>query len=112
RYLAQPLRHPLQPARTVTAETPDIKVRGASRHNLENVDARFPIGRLSVVTGVSGSGKSTLAREVLLENIARAVAHGDADFSNWQGCADIAGWQAIERVLEVDQTPIGKTPRS
>jgi excinuclease ABC subunit A len=63
-----------------------------------------------VVTGVSGSGKSTLAREVLLDNLLQAVAKGKAPA--WNGCTGIVGWEALDRVLEVDQTPIGKTPRS
>ncbi len=63
-----------------------------------------------MVTGVSGSGKSTLAREVLLDNLSRVVSAGKAE--QWIGCARIEGWEAIDRVLEVDQTPIGKTPRS
>jgi len=110
RYLAKPLTHPLQGRRAVEADTPMIAIRGARLHNLRSVDARIPVGRLSVVTGVSGSGKSTLAREVLLDNLMQAVSMGKAPA--WAGCEEITGWQAIDRVLEVDQTPIGKTPRS
>ncbi|HUH58990.1 MAG TPA: excinuclease ABC subunit UvrA [Candidimonas sp.] len=110
RYLKTPLKHPLQPRRPVGADTPMLQVHSAHLHNLHNVTARLPIGRLSVVTGVSGSGKSTLARDVLLDNVAQAVAkrHPPA----WHGCVNITGWEHIDRVLEVDQTPIGKTPRS
>ncbi|NGR09161.1 excinuclease ABC subunit UvrA [bacterium SGD-2] len=110
RYLREPLAHPLHARRPVTADTALVQVHGARLHNLHDVDARIPVGRLSVVTGVSGSGKSTLAREVLLENVARAV--GDGAAPAWTGCTRISGWEAIDRVLEVDQTPIGKTPRS
>ncbi|MBS0401646.1 MAG: excinuclease ABC subunit A, partial [Proteobacteria bacterium] len=98
-------------------------------HNLQDVDAAVPLGRLVAVTGVSGSGKSTLARDVLLANVQRFVrpdskakpaARADASSANsYQinshgliGCAAIEGFGAIDRVLEVDQTPIGKTPRS
>lgn len=110
KYLRHPLVHPLQPRRPIDADTPKLTIRGAHLHNLHNVDVQIPIGRLSVVTGVSGSGKSTLAREVLLDNLARAVSsRGEA---TWQGCVGIDGWESIDRVLEVDQTPIGKTPRS
>lgn len=110
RYLAKPLQHPLQGRRPVEADTPMIEIKGARLHNLRSVDAKIPVGRLSVVTGVSGSGKSTLAREVLLDNLMQAVSQGKAP--GWAGCDSIKGWEAIDRVLEVDQTPIGKTPRS
>ncbi len=109
-YLRHPLAHPQDPRRTVTGDTPVIAIQGATLHNLRQVDARIPIGHLTVVTGVSGSGKSTLAREVLLENLSVAVAGGGEP--RWRGCSSIEGWRAIDRVLEVDQTPIGKTPRS
>ncbi|MGE4370611.1 MAG: excinuclease ABC subunit A, partial [Burkholderiaceae bacterium] len=111
RYLRTPLTHPLQARRPVTDDVPALQIVGASRHNLNNVDARIPVGRLTVVTGVSGSGKSTLAREVLLDNLARVVSERNPA-PHWHGCTAISGWEAIDRVLEVDQTPIGKTPRS
>ncbi|MGE5096483.1 MAG: excinuclease ABC subunit UvrA [Betaproteobacteria bacterium] len=115
-FLREPLRHPLQPRRAVGKPVPSIDVRGATLHNLKNVDVQFPLGRLSIVTGVSGSGKSTLARDVLHENLHQLVAaardgrNGKAE--KLIGCKDIRGWEAVTRVLEVDQTPIGKTPRS
>jgi len=115
RYLARPLAHPMQPRRTVTPDTPMLRIRGARRHNLRGLDAAIPIGRLTVVTGVSGSGKSTLARDVLLDNLHRVMAQTPAQKTAplWRGCDAIDGWQNhIDRVLEVDQTPIGKTPRS
>ena len=110
KYLKQPLQHPLQPRRPVDPDTPMLGIRGAHLHNLHNVDAQIPVGRLTVVTGVSGSGKSTLARDVLLDNLSRVV--GQRAAPAWQGCVDITGWEQLDRVLEVDQTPIGKTPRS
>jgi excinuclease ABC subunit A len=115
RYLKSPLRHPATAQRPVRKDTPRLRLRGAKLHNLRNADAEIPLGRLTVVTGVSGSGKSTLARDVLLANLQRAV---DADprrkkFAGpWSGCAGIDGHELVDRVLEVDQTPIGKTPRS
>ncbi|WP_323011673.1 excinuclease ABC subunit UvrA [Castellaniella sp.] len=110
RYLRQPLAHPMQPRRPVDKQTPAIDIVDASLHNLRHARARIPLARLSVVTGVSGSGKSTLARDVLLDNLSRRI--GSRLSTPWQGCHDIRGWEAIDRVLEVDQTPIGKTPRS
>src|SRR5438128_2333849 len=116
RFLANPLRHPLHPPRPTGKGAPSIEIAGATLHNLKNIDVRVPLARLSVITGVSGSGKSTLARDVLYVNLLRAVSEerglrrrNDAPLS---GCSGIRGWETIGRVLEVDQTPIGKTPRS
>jgi excinuclease ABC subunit A len=110
RFLAKPLRHPLQPRRPIEDEAPALVVRGATLHNLSSLDVRVPLHRLVAVTGVSGSGKSTLARDVLLASVAALVSsRGSAAVT---GCRAVEGWQAVDRVLEVDQTPIGKTPRS
>ena len=110
RFLLNPLQHPLHPRRPVERDTPAIRLAGATRHNLRNASARFPLNRLTVVTGVSGSGKSTFTREVLLSNLERIV--GTRTPAAVEHCTSIEGWQGITRVLEVDQTPIGKTPRS
>jgi excinuclease ABC subunit A len=118
RCLAAPLQHSRSRRRIVERDTPMIDISGAALHNLRTVDARIPLGRLTVVTGVSGSGKSSLARDVLLGNLKRLLAGshsgGRAQKSPvaLEGCDAITGWQRISRVLEVDQTPIGKTPRS
>jgi len=87
-------------------------VREAALHNLQRVTARVPLGRLTVITGVSGSGKSTLARDVLHANLARLVNNKSKSSIKTIGCKSVSGWEAVGRVLEVDQTPIGKTPRS
>jgi excinuclease ABC subunit A len=116
--LAHPLQHPMRPRRNVETTEPALQVRSAHKHNLRNVDAAIPLHRLVCLTGVSGSGKSTLARDVLLRNVQNALAHKahkGHDGSGgllWQGCSGLEGWNLIDRVLEVDQTPIGKTPRS
>jgi len=114
KFLREPLKHPVQPRRPVNRKTPSIEVAGANLHNLQDVTVRFPLGRLTVLTGVSGSGKSTLARDVLRENLERLVgAARDRKASpSVFGCKSISGWEGVSRVLEVDQTPIGKTPRS
>ena len=129
RYLRDAIRHPLQARRLVPAPDPKaehngewLTVHGADLHNLQDVTATLPLHRLVVVTGVSGSGKSTLARDVLLANVQAVViqrmtkAGRDADAAGkrpaWTGCSSVDGYEVIDRVLEVDQTPIGKTPRS
>jgi excinuclease ABC subunit A len=87
-----------------------MTVIGAKLHNLQGMPVRVPLQRLVAVTGVSGSGKSTLARDVLLASVAELVSsRGKASPT---GCEAVEGWHSVDRVLEVDQTPIGKTPRS
>ena len=108
RLLARPPLHPLQPRRAVGAATPRLALRGASLHNLERLDVALPLARLVAVTGVSGSGKSTLARDVLLAAVQAALAGRRLP----AGLEALDGVAGIDRVLEVDQTPIGKTPRS
>jgi excinuclease ABC subunit A len=110
RYLLHAIHHPQQARRALDGETAFLTVRGASLHNLTQFDVRVPLKRLVAVTGVSGSGKSTLARDVLLANVQAVV--GKKTAPEWTGCTGVEGWQTIDRVLEVDQTPIGKTPRS
>ena len=113
KFLAHPLRHPLHAGRPVTKALPAIRIEGASLHNLKDIDVRLPLGRLVVVTGVSGSGKSTLARDVLYRNLAEAVSARDKGKSApLSGCSALRGSAQVGRVLEVDQAPIGKTPRS
>ncbi|MFZ1867607.1 MAG: excinuclease ABC subunit UvrA, partial [Steroidobacteraceae bacterium] len=125
RFLRQPLRHPAQPYRPVLARTPHLKLERVSMHNVKGAEVRIPLGRLVVITGVSGSGKSTVARDVLYANLRRLL--GDVGRGNGNGtrprrrrasgpqligCAGMQGLEQVDRVLEVDQTPIGKTPRS
>jgi excinuclease ABC subunit A len=130
RYLLHAIRHPLGARREIIPSTSKenseapawLTVHNAKLHNLADVTALVPLKRLVAITGVSGSGKSTLARDVLLSNVAMAVgkrstkAGRDAlaagEVLPWTGCSHISGFEAIDRVLEVDQTPIGKTPRS
>ncbi len=120
RYLLHAMKHPLQPRRGTPPAM--LHLRGADLHNLQSVNVDVPLQRLVAVTGVSGSGKSTLARDVLLHNVQLAVqqrstkAGREADDRGerpaWTGCTVLTGYEVVDRVLEVDQTPIGKTPRS
>ena len=93
--------------------TPDpkrmLRVTGATANNLKNVTAEFPLGLMTCVTGVSGSGKSTLVNDTLFRGVATSLNHasaGDAHFDR------IEGLEYIDRVIEIDQSPIGRTPRS
>ena len=110
RSLAQPLQHPLMPRRGFGPGDPALEIDGAFLHNLKDLDATIPLGRLVSITGVSGSGKSTLLRHVLHDNLKQLLARKKP--GRLTGCRDIRGSASLQRVLEVDQTPIGKTPRS
>jgi len=118
RCLANPYLHSRSHRRAIGRDTPYIHIKGATLHNLAKVDARIPMARLSVITGVSGSGKSSLARDVLLGNLERLLRRptkaqrAQKREVAIKGCETITGWDSLSRVLEVDQTPIGKTPRS
>jgi excinuclease ABC subunit A len=86
-----------------------LTIRGAKAHNLKNIDVKIPLSMWSCITGISGSGKSTLVREVLYKGVKLLLGQ----FAGRPGAhKEIAGWKSIERIVEVDQTPIGKTPRS
>ncbi|MDE2273851.1 MAG: excinuclease ABC subunit A, partial [Gammaproteobacteria bacterium] len=110
-YLLHPLRHDADAHRAVRRGDPALRIRGADLHNLKQLDVTIPVGRFTCVTGVSGSGKSTLVREVLHDNV-RALLAARSRKPKLRGCRAIEGAAALGRVLEVDQTPIGKTPRS
>jgi excinuclease ABC subunit A len=80
-----------------------LEVTGASLHNLKQIDVKFPLGLFTIVTGVSGSGKSTLVMDVLSESLRQAIP---------VGCEKISGLKEIDKLIRVDQSPIGRSPRS
>ena len=86
-----------------------IEVKGATQNNLKNINVKFPLGQFICVTGVSGSGKSTLVNEILYKTIAR-----DLNGSNEKPgkCKEVKGIQNIDKIINIDQSPIGRTPRS
>jgi excinuclease ABC subunit A len=86
-----------------------VSVIGANKHNLKNVTARIPLGLMTCVTGVSGSGKSTLVLEVLFHSLAQLLYHKKPKID---GCKDLQGVLALDKVIDIDQSPIGRTPRS
>jgi len=122
KYLLHAMKHPLQVRRLMSGDLQWLELKGANLHNLQNVNVEIPLQRLVAVTGVSGSGKSTLARDVLLANVHSHVSQRSTKagrdeqaagkFPTLTGCTELKGFEAVDRVLEVDQTPIGKTPRS
>lgn len=111
KLLDHPLKHPLYPPRGKAAE--NLKITKADLHNLKNVSVSIPLRQLVCVTGVSGSGKSTLIRNVVHDNLRVLNAQKrNRKLGTLIGCESITGWESITRLLEVDQTPIGKTSRS
>ncbi len=86
-----------------------VTVVGARKHNLKDITARIPLGLLTCVAGVSGSGKSTLVLEVLFHSLSQLLYHKKPKID---GCKELLGVEALDKVIDIDQSPIGRTPRS
>jgi excinuclease ABC subunit A len=108
-YLSGRRQIPVPLLRTPPAAGNEIRIRSASGHNLKNLDVDLPLGLLTCVTGVSGSGKSTLIIDTLLPH---AMSHLHGSLKPSALSAHIEGLENIDRVIDIDQSPIGRTPRS
>ena len=99
------------PARKKAGEYGWLEFRGARARNLKGIDARIPLGLLVTVTGISGAGKSTLVNEIVYKGLGRALgrSYGGGKDGNFDS---MSGYEKVQRVLEVDHNPIGRTPRS
>ncbi|MDD3371613.1 MAG: excinuclease ABC subunit UvrA, partial [Alphaproteobacteria bacterium] len=108
-YLTGVKSIPVPEERRMAREGKWLEVIGASGNNLKNVDAKFPLGTFTAVTGVSGGGKSTLVIETLYKALARSL-NGARDIPAPH--KDIKGYRFIDKIVDIDQSPIGRTPRS
>ena len=107
-YLSGKLRIPV-PEKRRKAEKGSINIIGAKENNLKNIDVSFPLGVVTCVTGVSGSGKSSLVNEILYKTIAQQKNRAKTKPGKYEA---ITGLEGIDKIIDIDQSPIGRTPRS
>ncbi|MDX2225973.1 MAG: excinuclease ABC subunit UvrA [Verrucomicrobiae bacterium] len=111
-FLHEPMKHPLRGAyREISDKTQWITLENVTKNNIFNLKVKIPIGKLTVITGVSGSGKSTLIREVLIPTI-KLNLNEKSGKNQVDNKVKVLGIDQIDSIYEVDQSPIGKTPRS
>jgi excinuclease ABC subunit A len=126
-YLSGKKRVEIPERRAVDSQNPFLKIANANVHNLKNLSVEIPLGRFVCITGVSGSGKTTLVRDVLLPALQKKLSAQDSEIPAEESEdrdeddstpnaprseTEISGWENLSRVLLVDQSPLGKTPRS
>lgn len=109
KYLSGRLKIPVPKKRRKAVKSKVIEVQGATENNLKNVSVKFPLGVFNCVTGVSGSGKSTLVNEVLYKSIAKELNGSNEKPGK---CKGIKGINQVDKIINIDQSPIGRTPRS
>ncbi len=108
-YLSGRKRIPVPKKRRKLVKGKVIEVQGATENNLKNISVKFPLGLFTCITGVSGSGKSTLINEVLYKTIAKQL-NGATEKPG--KCKAVKGLENIDKIINIDQSPIGRTPRS
>lgn len=108
-YLSGRKKIPVPKKRRKTVKGKSIEVKGATEHNLKNISVKFPLGVFNCVTGVSGSGKSTLVNEILYKTITKQLNGSNEKPGK---CKEVVGIDKIDKIINIDQSPIGRTPRS